>query len=268
MGYMKNSGNSDSHYKTIWLSDIHLGTKGCQAEKLLDFLYEYSCDKIYLVGDIIDGWRLSQNFYWPQSHSNVVRRLLSFSKKGTEIIFITGNHDEFLRSFSPLNLGNIKVLDEAVHTTEDGKEILVIHGDQYDVVTKYSRSIAVLGSVGYEMLMTFNRFWNVIRKIFGYKNYWSLSAFVKYKVKSAVNFISDFEETLALACKKKGYEGVISGHIHHAEIRKIHGIDYMNCGDWVESCTALVEKQDGVIEIIQYGELTSNNNRDIANEAA
>jgi len=203
MGYMKNSGNSDSHYKTIWLSDIHLGTKGCQAEKLLDFLYEYSCDKIYLVGDIIDGWRLSQNFYWPQSHSNVVRRLLSFSKKGTEIIFITGNHDEFLRSFSPLNLGNIKVLDEAVHTTEDGKEILVIHGDQYDVVTKYSRSIAVLGSVGYEMLMTFNRFWNVIRKIFGYKNYWSLSAFVKYKVKSAVNFISDFEETLHWLVKRK-----------------------------------------------------------------
>tara|TARA_A100001011_G_scaffold235772_1_gene243762 strand:+ start:166 stop:963 length:798 start_codon:yes stop_codon:yes gene_type:complete len=265
---MKNLNNQDSHYKTIWLSDIHLGTKGCQAEKLLDFLYEYSCDKLYLVGDIIDGWRLSQSFYWPQSHSNVVRRLLSFSKQGTEIIFITGNHDEFLRSFSPLNLGNIKILDEDVHNTEDDRDILIIHGDEYDVITKYSRWLAVLGSIGYEILMTFNRLWNALRKILGYKNYWSLSAFVKHKVKSAVNFISDFEETLALACKKKGYQGVIAGHIHHAEIRKIQGIDYMNCGDWVESCTALVENENGVIEIIQYGESTNKNILDIANKVA
>ena len=256
------------HYQTIWLSDIHLGTKGCQAEKLLDFLYENSCDTLYLVGDIIDGWRLSQSLYWPQTHSNVIRRFLSFSKQGTEIIFITGNHDEFLRSFSPINLGNIKIIDEAIHTTCDDRELLVIHGDEYDVVTKYSRWLAVLGSVGYEFLMAFNRGWNILRRFFGYKNYWSLSAYVKHKVKSAVNFISDFEETLASACKKQGYDGVIAGHIHHAEIREIDGIQYMNCGDWVESCTALVEKEDGEICIIDYGNKVNENDKENQIEVA
>lgn len=239
------------HFRSIFLSDIHLGTKGCQADSLLEFLKNHSCDQLYLVGDIIDGWRLKSTMYWPQSHSNVMRRFLTLTKRGTEVIFVTGNHDEFLRKYSGLELGNLKLVDEATHITASGQRLLVVHGDQFDVVTRYHRWLAFLGDVGYNILLELNRYLNQARTRFGY-GYWSLSAWLKHKVKRAVNYIGDFEEAVLHSSTKRGYDGVVCGHIHHAEIRNIEGVTYMNCGDWVESCTALVEDSKGNFEIINW----------------
>ena len=246
-------------FKSIWLSDIHLGTKGCQAERLLDFLYNHSCEELYLVGDIIDGWRLEQSLFWPQAHTNVLRRFLSYAKDNTNVNYITGNHDEFLRSYSPILLGNVKVTDRDTYTSISGKKYLVIHGDQFDLVTKYNKWISKLGSWAYELLMAINRVINFFRKNFNL-GYWSFSAYVKHKVKSAVNFISDFESTLAFACIKEGFDGVICGHIHSAANEMIDEIHYLNCGDWVESCTALVEDYEGCFHIIDYSKETYNQN--------
>ena len=246
-------------YKSIWLSDIHLGSKGCQAERLLDFLYNNSCEELYLVGDIVDGWRMEQSLFWPQAHTNVLRRFLSYAKDDTNVNYITGNHDEFLRSYSPILLGNVKVTDRAIYTSISGKKYLVIHGDQFDLVTKYSKWISKLGSWAYELLMATNRVVNFFRKNFNL-GYWSFSAYVKHKVKSAVNFISDFESTLAFVCKKEGFDGVICGHIHSVANEMIDEIHYLNCGDWVESCTALVEDYEGRFHIIDYSKYTNNQN--------
>jgi UDP-2,3-diacylglucosamine pyrophosphatase LpxH len=241
-----------THYRTIFLSDIHLGTKGCQAERLLTFLKQHTCDQLYLVGDIIDGWRMkSSGIYWPQSHINVIRRILTMTKRGTEVIYVTGNHDEFLRDHSPLEIGNLKIVDEARHETADGKEMLVVHGDQFDVITRYHRWIAWLGDIGYTILLELNRFLNRLRSHLGY-GYWSLSAWLKHKVKRAVNYIGEYEDALAHHCRKNGYQGVVCGHIHHAEITDFDGVTYMNCGDWVESCTALVEDDQGRFQIIDW----------------
>lgn len=239
------------HYRTIWISDLHLGTRGCQAEALIRFLKEHSCDQLYLVGDIIDGWRLKKNLFWPQSHVNVVRRILTLSKRGTEVIYVTGNHDEFLRGYGEAAFGSIYLVDEYEHTTADGKRLLVLHGDRFDTVVRYHKWVAHLGDVAYESLLVLNRWFNGARRLLGY-DYWSLSAFLKHRVKQAVSFITDFEETLAYECRRRGYDGVVCGHIHHAEIRTIDDVDYFNCGDWVESCSALVEDQDGKIEIIHW----------------
>ncbi|MEM8766059.1 MAG: UDP-2,3-diacylglucosamine diphosphatase [Pseudomonadota bacterium] len=234
-----------THYRTIFLSDIHLGTKGCQADRLASFLKQHSCDQLYLVGDIIDGWRMkSSGIYWPQSHVNVIRRVLTMTKRGTEVIYVTGNHDEFLRDHSPLEFGNLKVVDEAEHRSADGRTYWVVHGDQFDVVTRYHRWLAWLGDVGYTILLEVNRLMNRLRTRFGY-GYWSLSAWLKHRVKQAVNYIGDYEDALARQCHKQGNDGVICGHIHHAEISNFDGVTYMNCGDWVESCTALVEDAQG-----------------------
>jgi UDP-2,3-diacylglucosamine pyrophosphatase LpxH len=241
-----------THYRTIFLSDIHLGTKGCQAERLLTFLKQHTCDQLYLVGDIIDGWRMkSSGIYWPQSHINVIRRILTMTKRGTEVIYVTGNHDEFLRDHSPLEIGNLKIIDEARHETADGREMLVVHGDQFDVITRYHRWIAWLGDIGYTILLELNRFLNRLRSHLGY-GYWSLSAWLKHKVKRAVNYIGEYEDALAHHCRKNGYQGVVCGHIHHAEISDFDGVTYMNCGDWVESCTALVEDDQGRFQIIDW----------------
>ena len=258
------------HFKSIFLSDIHLGTKGCQSERLLDFLYKHTCDKLYLVGDIIDGWKLEQRIYWPQEHTNVIRKFLSFAKNGTEVFYITGNHDEFLRSFSPLNLGNIKMVDKVEHITNNGRKILVVHGDEFDLVTRHSKWVSVFGSWVYEFLISMNAVINFVRRIFGVKNYWSFSAYIKYKVKNAVNFISKYETTLVNVCKKQSYDGVICGHIHHAAIEDYEGITYHNCGDWVESCTALVEDHNGNISLIDYSKenLTINLKRILTAEKA
>ena len=241
-----------THYRTIFLSDVHLGTKGCQADRLLTFLKQHTCDQLYLVGDIIDGWRMkSSGIYWPQSHINVIRRVLTMTKRGTEVIYVTGNHDEFLRDHSPVEIGNLKIVDEARHETADGRKLLVVHGDQFDVITRYHRWIAWLGDIGYTILLELNRFLNKLRNQLGY-GYWSLSAWLKHKVKRAVNYIGEYEDALAHHCRRNGYEGVVCGHIHHAEISDFDGVSYMNCGDWVESCTALVEDDKGRFQVIDW----------------
>lgn len=240
-----------THYRSIFLSDIHLGTKGCQADRLLHFLKHHTCERLYLVGDIVDGWRMKSSIYWPQDHSNVVRRLLTLSKRGTQVIYVTGNHDEFLRRYSDLTVGNLQLVDAAVHVTAGGERLLVVHGDEYDVITRYHRWVAFLGDVGYTFLLELNRHLNALRSRLGY-GYWSLSAWIKYRVKRAVNFISEFEEAVIHHCRKQGYDGVVCGHIHHAEIRDLDGTTYMNCGDWVESCTALVEDEQGRFRVLDW----------------
>ncbi|MFB8828309.1 UDP-2,3-diacylglucosamine diphosphatase [Azotobacter sp. CWF10] len=239
--------------RTLWISDVHLGTRDCKAEHLASFLKRYHADTLYLVGDIIDGWRLRSGIYRPQAHTNVIRRLLTMSKRGTTVIYVTGNHDEFLRRYSALMLGNIHLVDEAEHVTADGRRLLVIHGDQFDVVTRCHRWLAFLGDSAYGFTLILNRWLNHWRERWGY-GYWSLSAFLKYKVKTAVNFISDFEEAIAHECQRRGFNGVVCGHIHHAEIRRMGGVEYLNCGDWVESCTALIEHWDGTIELYRLTE--------------
>jgi UDP-2,3-diacylglucosamine pyrophosphatase LpxH len=240
--------------RTVWISDLHLGTRGCQAEKLSLFLKRYECDHLYLVGDIIDGWRLRKGMYWPQSHTNVVRRILTMSKRGAKVTYVTGNHDEFLRRYSGLLLGNICLTDEVEHVTADGRRLLVVHGDQFDVITRCHRWLAFLGDHAYEFSLTLNRWFNYWRSRLGY-GYWSLSAYLKHRVKKAVSYIGDFEDALTHECVKRGYQGVICGHIHHAEVREVNGVTYHNCGDWVESCTALIEHWDGQIELYQWNDV-------------
>lgn len=240
--------NHKRQVRTLWISDLHLGTRDCQAEQLAAFLKRYRPERIYLVGDIIDGWRLRGGMFWPQSHTNVIRRLLTMSKRGTEVIYVTGNHDEFLRGYSSLVLGNIRLVDEAEHLTADGRRLLVIHGDQFDVITRYHKWLAFLGDHAYGVTLLLNRWLNHWRRRWGY-GYWSLSAYLKQRVKKAVNFISDFEQAIAHECLRRGFDGVVCGHIHHAEQRRVGEVEYLNCGDWVESCTALIEHQDGRIEL-------------------
>lgn len=243
--------------RTIWISDVHLGTRDCQAEKLAGFLKEYECDQLYLVGDIIDGWRLRKSMYWPQSHTNVIRRILTLAKRGTKVVYVTGNHDEFLRRYGTLNIGNLLLVDEAEHRTADGRRLLVIHGDLFDVITRYHRWLAFLGDNAYEFSLRLNRWLNYWRSRCGY-GYWSLSGYLKHRVKKAVNFISDFEDALAHECRKRDFDGVVCGHIHHAEIRQVKGITYHNCGDWVESCSALIEHWDGSIQLYRWSEAAAS----------
>lgn len=240
-------------YRSVWISDVHLGSHGCQAEELTSFLKQVECEQLYLVGDIIDGWRLSQVFFWPQEHTNVVRRILTKAKRGTEVTYITGNHDEFLRKFVEfeLNMGNIKIVNEAIHETADGRKLMITHGDMFDVVTRYHRWIAFAGDRAYTTLIKANKRVNALRKRFGMP-YWSLADFAKKKVKSAVNFITEFEESVAYECRHRGLDGVVCGHIHNAEIRDIDGVTYYNTGDWVESCSAIVEHHDGTMEIVRW----------------
>jgi len=238
-------------YRTIWLSDVHLGTRGSKAQALLDFLDTHDCDYLYLVGDIIDFWRLKRAPYWPQLHSDVIRKILSKARAGTAVTFIPGNHDEYVRRFCGLQLGNILVREEAVHLTADGRSLLVIHGDEFDGVTRCHRWLAVTGDLGYEILLVLNRWFNHARRILGF-GYWSLSAYVKWKIKRAVSFVADFEASLAHEATRRSVQGVICGHIHKAEMRWIGCILYCNTGDWVESCTALVEHADGELELLTY----------------
>ncbi|HET7797316.1 MAG TPA: UDP-2,3-diacylglucosamine diphosphatase [Nevskia sp.] len=249
-------------YRTIWLSDIHLGTAGCKAEFLTDFLKRNDCETLYLVGDIIDGWKLKSGWYWPQEHTNVVRKILTKAKRGTKVYYVTGNHDEFLRKFVDyrLEIGNIQLVNEAIHETADGRRLLILHGDYFDVITRYHRWIALAGDLAYETMMHSNYWFNRLRAMAGLR-YWSLSAFAKQKVKNAVSIVSSFEEAVARECKRRGLDGVVCGHIHHAEIRTIHGVEYHNCGDWVESCTALAEDFNGKISVIRWVEIDHLNER-------
>ncbi|MDP9140811.1 MAG: UDP-2,3-diacylglucosamine diphosphatase [Pseudomonadota bacterium] len=245
-----------THYRTIWISDVHLGTAGCKAEHLVDFLKAHTCDRLYLVGDIIDGWKLKSGWYWPQEHTNVVRKILTKAKRETEVIYVTGNHDEFLRKFVDykLEIGNIRLVNEAIHETADGRKLLVTHGDFFDVITRYHKWIALAGDALYEGTMRFNYWFNKARAQFGL-GYWSLSAFAKQHVKTAVNIVSTFEDSLARECRRRELDGVVCGHIHNAEARQIDGVMYYNCGDWVESCTALTEDMNGRMEVLRWIEL-------------
>jgi UDP-2,3-diacylglucosamine pyrophosphatase LpxH len=245
-----------ARYRSIWISDVHLGTPGCKAELLADFLKANDCETLYLVGDIIDGWKLTGGWYWPQQHTNVVRKILTKAKRGTTVYYVTGNHDEFLRRYVGfgLTMGNIHVVDEHVHVTADGRRLLVLHGDAFDVITRYHRWVAAAGDLVYETAMRVNELVNSLRRRVG-KPYWSLSAYAKQRVRSAAEIVATFEESVARECVRRGLDGVVCGHIHHAANREIQGIEYMNCGDWVESCTALAERPDGTIEILRWLEL-------------
>lgn len=254
----ENHQNQQS-YRSIFISDVHLGSRGAKADYLSHFLKYNQCEKLYLVGDIIDGWRLKKRIFWPQEHTNVLRRILTKSKRGTDVVYVTGNHDEFLRRYSGVDLGNIELCDQAEHFTARGERLLVIHGDKYDSVIQTRKWLAILGDWGYETLVVANRYFNRVRRRFG-MGYWSLSAYIKHRVKSAVSFITAFEEAVVKDCKKKGYSGVVCGHIHHPEIREIQGVDYYNCGDWVESCTAIVETLDGELKLLQWIEIDHHNN--------
>lgn len=240
-----------TRHRAIFISDVHLGTRGCQAEVLLDFLKHNESDYLYLVGDIIDGWRLSRRWYWPQAHNDVTQKILRKARKGAKVIYIAGNHDEFLRGYLGLMLGDIEILDETVHVTADGKQLLVIHGDQYDAVVRYHRSIALLGSWAYDVMVSVNIAFNRLRRAFGMP-YWSLAAYIKRRVKDAVKFITNFEEAVITAASERGLDGAVCGHIHHPNIREVNGLLYCNDGDWVETGSALVEGFDGKLEILQW----------------
>jgi UDP-2,3-diacylglucosamine pyrophosphatase LpxH len=242
-----------SHYRTIWISDIHLGTRGCSADALLDFLKFTDSEYLYLVGDIIDGWRLRKSWYWAQSHNDVIQKVLRKARKGTKVIYVPGNHDEVLRDYVDLQFGGITVVDDAIHITADGRRLLVLHGDAYDGVVRHARWLAVLGDWAYNLMLAINHWFNVARRRLGYP-YWSLSAWLKGKVKNAVEYVSRFETAVAEAAAKRGVDGVVCGHIHKAEIRDMAGVLYCNDGDWVESCTALVEHFDGRLEIVRWTE--------------
>ncbi|MCT4657275.1 MAG: UDP-2,3-diacylglucosamine diphosphatase [Cohaesibacter sp.] len=247
---------STYRHRALFLSDIHLGTRGCQAEMLLDFLKIHDAETIYLVGDIVDGWRLQKGWYWPQSHNDVVQKLLRKARKGSRIIYVPGNHDEFLRNYYGAHFGGIEVVETHIHETANGKKFLVIHGDQFDMVVRHAKWLAHLGDWAYSLALGINTVLNLARRKLGF-GYWSLSAWAKLKVKNAVNFIGTFEETLSQEALKHNVDGVICGHIHHAEIHSKFGIDYMNTGDWVESCTAIIEHEDGEFELIRWGEQES-----------
>ena len=238
-------------YKTIWLSDIHLGTRGCKAAYLLDFLKHHEAETIYLVGDIIDGWRLKKSWYWPQTHNDVVQKLLRQARKGVKVIYVPGNHDEFARDFEDLSFGGIAVVREATHTLADGRQLLILHGDKFDGVMHYARWLAYLGDWAYETLLSINTFVNVLRSAYGLE-YWSLSAYLKNKVKNAVSFVSNYELMVARAARDASVDGVVCGHIHKSELRYIDDVLYCNTGDWVESCTALVEDDSGKLSVIQW----------------
>jgi UDP-2,3-diacylglucosamine pyrophosphatase LpxH len=240
-------------YRTVWISDVHLGTSGCNATLLLDFLRSIECETLYLVGDIVDGWRLRKGWYWPDAHNEVVRRVLKMAHRGTRVIYVAGNHDEVLRDFTGMHFGGIDLVNEAIHETADGKRLLVVHGDMFDGVVLYARWLAFLGDKAYELLLRANVVFNWCRKRMGLP-YWSLSAYLKRRVKNAVQYVCNFEEAVAHQASAQELDGVVCGHIHCAEIRQIGDVTYYNDGDWVESCTALAEAADGTISIVDWPE--------------
>lgn len=253
-----------TRYRSIFISDVHLGTRDCKAELLCDFLKNNTANTIYLVGDIIDGWRIQQNkWFWKDTHTNVIRQILKHAKNGSRIVYVVGNHDEFLRPLLPykISFGEIDFVNKTTHIGADGKRYLVIHGDMFDGISKLAPWISYLGDKAYDLLLYLNTKYNWVRHKFGF-GYWSFSKYLKHKVKGAVDFIFQFEENLVGYCKRKHYDGVIAGHIHFFDIKMLQDIKYINCGDWVESCSAVVENFDGSFEIITMvdGEWTSVKN--------
>lgn len=239
------------HCRTVFISDVHLGFPGCSAEFLADFLDKVRCETLYLVGDIVDFWYMRKRRYWPDTHSQVLQGILNMARNGTRVVFVPGNHDEALRPFDNLKMGEIEIRNQVIHETIGGRRILVLHGDQFDSVVRCSPALAYLGAVLYGILLRINVLLNAVRRRLG-KGYWSLAAFLKHKVKNAMQYISSYEDAVVMEANRHGVDGVVCGHIHRAEIRQMGKVLYMNCGDWVESCTALVERADGSIELLQW----------------
>jgi UDP-2,3-diacylglucosamine pyrophosphatase LpxH len=239
--------------RTIWISDVHLGFPGCSADYLLDFIRDMRCETLYLVGDIIDFWALKKKRYWPQAHNNVVRSILGKAKHDTRVVYVPGNHDEAMRTYDGLTLGNVEIHDRIIHETADGKRFLILHGDQFDTAVVSGRFIGMIGSAAYDFLLRMNRYVNWVRGKLG-REHWSLAAAVKHKVKKAVTYISNFEQAVAWEARRQKVDGLICGHIHRAELTQLGGVTYMNCGDWVESCTALVEHHDGTLELLKLAD--------------
>ena len=240
-------------YRTVFISDTHLGTRGARSDFLVDFLRSIQCDTLYLVGDIIDGWRLRKSWYWDAQCDEALRLVLKLARNGTRVVYIPGNHDEMFRGWLPMGLevGGVQLRREDVHTTADGRRLLVMHGDEFDSVVRYARFLALLGDGAYTLALLLNRYFNAVRRRLGYP-YWSLSAWLKRQVKEAVKAIARFETALVDEARRRGLDGVVCGHIHHAEMRDVGGVLYLNDGDWVESCTALVEHEDGRLELVDW----------------
>ncbi|TAN37015.1 MAG: UDP-2,3-diacylglucosamine diphosphatase [Verrucomicrobia bacterium] len=238
-------------YRTIWISDAHLGWRASQAAHLLDFLKQHDAEHWYLLGDMVDGWMLKRSWHWPQAHNDVVQKILRKVRKGARVDYIPGNHDEFLRGFIDLQFGGVTLLRDAMHTTADGRKLWVLHGDEFDSIVHYAPWLAFLGNNGYDAMILLGHQFNRLRRWCG-RPEWSLSAYVKHRVKNIVKFVTDYEHALACEAQKRGADGVICGHIHKAEIRGFDGITYFNTGDWVESCTALVEHFDGRLELVRW----------------
>ena len=240
--------------RTVFISDVHLGTPGCQAEALLDFLRAVECETLYLVGDIVDGWQLQRRWHWPQAHNDVVQKVLRKARKGTRVVLVPGNHDEFARRYAGHSFGGIEVVEDCIHRTADGRRLWVMHGDLFDGVIQCARWLAHVGDHLYQVALRLNRLLNSLRARLGLP-YWSLSRYLKLKVKRAVSFINDFELAVIREARRREVDGVVCGHIHHAELRTVDGLTYANDGDWVESLTALVEHHDGRLEVIEWAEV-------------
>jgi len=241
-------------FRTLFISDIHLGSRGCQAAMLLDFLRSVRCDTLYLVGDIIDFWSMRRGLYWPQEHNDVVRTVLGMARHGTRVIYVPGNHDELFRDHLDTVFGNVEIRERSIHVTADGRRLLVLHGDEFDGVVRCSPLLARVGSRAYDLLISLNRYLNACRRHLGY-GYWSLAAFLKHRVKNAVQYIGDFERAVARVARQEGVDGLVCGHIHRPEIRMVDGVLYCNDGDWVESCSALAEHRDGRLELLHWAEI-------------
>jgi UDP-2,3-diacylglucosamine pyrophosphatase LpxH len=240
-------------FRTVFISDVHLGFRGCSAEYLLDFLRSIETDTLYLVGDIIDVWSLKKSFFWPQSHNNVIRTILGIAKRGTRVVYVPGNHDSVFRDYDGMVFGNVEIRREAIHETADGRRLLVLHGDEFDAVIKASPLFEALGNRAYTFILGLNRYVNFFRRRFGFP-YWSIAAYLKHKVKNAVKYIANFEQALADEARRRNLQGLVCGHIHRAEITEIDGVLYCNDGDWVESCTTLTEDFDGRLALLRWTE--------------
>ncbi len=251
--------------RTLFVSDIHLGTRGCQAEMFLEFLHHVQAERIYLVGDIFDGWRLRRGWHWPQAHNNVIEALLARAHQGVPIIYIPGNHDEVMRRYLGTHFGGIDVRDEDTHVTADGRRLLVVHGDKYDVVVMNAKWLAHIGDWAYNVILWLNTIYNRVRRLWG-GQYWSLSNWAKQTVKRAVNFIGEFEKVLADEAQRGGFDGIVCGHIHKAELTRLGEIQYVNCGDWVESCTGIIEDHDGSLRLVDWAGLVRDRAREERDE--
>ncbi|MEW5892709.1 MAG: UDP-2,3-diacylglucosamine diphosphatase [Pseudomonadota bacterium] len=245
------------HVRSIFLSDIHLGTRACKADRLLDFLREHSAEHLFLIGDIVDFWSMSRGIQWSRAQNTVIQKVLRRARHGEKVVFIPGNHDEALREYDGVLFGDILVANEYVHELADGRHFLLIHGDEFDQVTRYHRWVAVLGDMAYNLLVRINGWLSWLRRQLGRPGYWSLAGYAKRKVKKALQFIFDFEDSVIRNVRHRGLDGVICGHIHWATIKQVDGLTYVNCGDWVDSCTAIVEHLDGRLELIDWNGLAA-----------